>query len=132
MRAVTADRAQRLGSTSAGLRRAALTATLAVLVGWVSVASLEGSDVVRLVPPGQHVGPPPASSTPFLKQKADKVAKNDPRKNNDKKASDKGKVAFSMDGKKWESVFKWLGDTTGKEIYAPNKPTGTFTFKSPP
>src|SRR5262245_14101647 len=126
MRAVTADGARGQGRAAAAFRRASLTAVLAILVGWVGTASLEGSDF-RLTPPVQHVGPPPASSKLTLKapdvkkQKATRVAE-------EAKKDDKVRVAFSMDSKPWPSVFKWLAETTGKEVINQHKPPGTFTF----
>src|SRR5262249_30862995 len=37
----------------------------------------------------------------------------------------------SMSGKKWDFVFKWLAENSGKEVHASHNPTGTFTFNSP-
>ncbi len=41
------------------------------------------------------------------------------------------RVAFAMDGKPWDAVFKWLADQTGKEVHYQQKPTGTFSFVGP-
>jgi type II secretion system protein D len=49
----------------------------------------------------------------------------DPEK---KEASTEKRIAFAMDGKPWEAVFKWLTNETGKDVVYINKPTGTFSF----
>ncbi|HZY87349.1 MAG TPA: hypothetical protein VFE78_21110, partial [Gemmataceae bacterium] len=46
-------------------------------------------------------------------------------------AQSQKRVAFSMDGKPWSSVFEWLSEQTGKPINTSHKPTGTFSFISP-
>ena len=45
-----------------------------------------------------------------------------------KDASTEKQIAFAMDGKPWDAVFKWLANETGKPVIANFKPTGTFTF----
>src|SRR5262245_16860122 len=103
MRAVTADRAPGQGRTAAALRRASLTAALAVLVGWVGSASLEGSDV-RLVPTAQRVGPPPAGekSTKKVKDEAkDDEVKKPAKKAPKKEPKDEKKYAFNVQGQPW-------------------------------
>ncbi len=52
----------------------------------------------------------------------------DPEK---KDAPTEKRIAFAMDGKPWDAVFKWLANETGKEVVANFKPTGTFTFIGP-
>ena len=49
----------------------------------------------------------------------------DPEK---KEASTEKLIAFAMDGKPWDAVFKWLANETGKDVVYINKPTGTFSF----
>ncbi len=53
------------------------------------------------------------------------LAAADPEK---KEASTEKGIAFSMDGKPWDAVFKWLANETGKEVIYNFKPTGTFSF----
>ncbi|HEY2148338.1 MAG TPA: hypothetical protein VGH32_10400, partial [Pirellulales bacterium] len=57
-----------------------------------------------------------------------RLAAADPEK---KEASTEKRIAFAMDGKPWDAVFKWLANETGKEVVANFKPTGTFTFIGP-
>jgi type II secretion system protein D len=52
----------------------------------------------------------------------------DPEK---KDAPTEKRIAFAMDGKPWDAVFKWLTNETGKEVISNFKPTGTFTFIGP-
>ena len=63
------------------------------------------------------------------------VVAADPEKKDtpaDKKdAASEKHVAFAMDGKPWDAVFKWLTDETGKVVFTTNKPTGTFSFVGP-
>ncbi|NBO93014.1 MAG: hypothetical protein EBV06_11995, partial [Planctomycetia bacterium] len=42
------------------------------------------------------------------------------------------KLAFSMDSKPWSGMFKWVSDQTGIPVIHTIKPTGTFSFTSPP
>ena len=53
------------------------------------------------------------------------------RRSEKKDATPEKRVAFAMDGKPWDAVFKWLADQTGKEVHYSNKPTGTFAFIGP-
>ena len=56
------------------------------------------------------------------------VVAADPEK---KDAAPEKRIAFAMDGKPWDAVFKWLTDQTGKEVHYNYKPTGTFSFVGP-
>jgi type II secretion system protein D len=56
------------------------------------------------------------------------LAAADPEK---KDASTEKRIAFAMDGKPWDAVFKWLTNETGKEVVYNFKPTGTFSFIGP-
>ena len=53
------------------------------------------------------------------------LAAADPEK---KAAPTEKGIAFAMDGKPWDAVFKWLANETGKEVIYNFKPTGTFSF----
>lgn len=41
------------------------------------------------------------------------------------------RVAFAMEAKPWNQVFKWLSDATGQPVIAAALPVGTFSFVSP-
>jgi type II secretory pathway component GspD/PulD (secretin) len=42
-----------------------------------------------------------------------------------------GTIAFTMSGRPWKEVFKWLSDLTDKPYVAPHMPTGTCNITSP-
>jgi type II secretory pathway component GspD/PulD (secretin) len=113
MRAVATDGGRRLVRGWTVLRRVSLGVGLAILAGWVAVS----------------LAAPPSSALPIRVAQAKKDDKKEEKK--EEKKPEK-LISFSMSEKPWGSVFTWLTEQTGKPLITNYKPTGSFTFISPP
>jgi type II secretory pathway component GspD/PulD (secretin) len=113
MRAVATDggRGDTRGGTADLVRRVSLSAGLAILLGAASGVYCAEPEYVSA-----RVAAPPAVS---------------PVKQADTKKEPERKIAFTMDGKPWKEVFRWLAEKTGKEVIDTYRPTGSLSVTGP-